>query len=70
MIPRIVVKKTYKAATGHNLIDPGEPEGMFFSFLITIGIINTHSSIFILFGHKDGIGKPIQVVHFFNETSV
>jgi hypothetical protein len=24
--------------------------------------------IFILFGYKNGIGKPIRVVHFLNET--
>jgi hypothetical protein len=30
----------------------------------------THPPIFILFGYKNGIGDPIWVVHFLNETSV
>jgi hypothetical protein len=73
MIPKIAVMKTYKAATGHgvhNLIDPGEPKGIFFACLIKIGIINTHPPIFILLEQKNEIGEPIWVVHFLNETSV
>jgi hypothetical protein len=54
----------------HNLIDKGEPEGIFFACLIKIGIINTHSPIFILFGYKNGIGEPILVVHFPNEIVI
>jgi hypothetical protein len=73
MIHRIAVEKTYKAATGrgvHNLIDPREPEGIFFACLIKIGIINTHPLIFILFVYKNMIGDPIWMVHFLNETGV
>jgi hypothetical protein len=61
------------AATGcgvHNLIDPRQPEGVFFACLIKIGIMNTHPPIFILFWYKNGIGEPIQVVHFLNKTGV
>jgi hypothetical protein len=52
------------------MIDLGKPEGIFFTCLIKISIINTHPLMFILFGYKNGIGKPIWVVHFLNETGV
>jgi hypothetical protein len=73
MIPRIAVEKTLKATIGcgvHNLIDPGEPEGIFFPCLIKINIINTHPPIFFLFGYKNRIGEPIWVAHFLNKTGV
>jgi hypothetical protein len=54
----------------YNLIDLGQPKGIFFACLIKISIINTHPPIFILFRYKNGIGEPIRVVHFFNETDV
>jgi hypothetical protein len=73
MIPKIALEKTEKATIGcgvHSLIDLGKPEGIFFACLVKISIINTHSPIFIHFGYKNGIGDPIQVVHFLNETGV
>jgi hypothetical protein len=73
MISHVTVKKTLKDASGHgvhNRIDSRQTEGIFFACLIKICIINTHPPIFILFGYKDGIGEPIQVVHFFNKTGV
>jgi hypothetical protein len=51
MIPKIAVEKIWNAAISrgvHNLIDSGEPEGIFFTCLIKIGIINTHPPIFII----------------------
>jgi hypothetical protein len=73
MIPGIAVKETLKAAAScgvHNLIDPGQPEGICFACLIKISIINTHPLIFILFGYKNRIGEPIRVVYFLNEISI
>jgi hypothetical protein len=35
-----------------------------------ISIINTHPQIFILFRYNNGIGEPIRVVHFINETGI
>jgi hypothetical protein len=73
MILGITVEKTSKAAAGcgvHNLIDPRKPERIFFACLIKISIINTHPPIFIPFGYKNGIGEPIWVVHFLNETDI
>jgi hypothetical protein len=73
MIPGIAVKETLKAAAScgvHNLIDPGQPEGICFACLIKISIINTHPPIFILFRYKNGIDKLIPMVHFFNEIDV
>jgi hypothetical protein len=52
------------------MIDLGELDGIFFACLIKIGIINTHPSIFILFGYKNVIGEPIQIVHFLNEIGI
>jgi hypothetical protein len=52
------------------MIDPGKLEGIFFACLIKINIINTYSSIFILFRYKNGIGEPIWVVYFLNEVDV
>jgi hypothetical protein len=37
----------------------GAAEGIFLACLIKICIIDTHPSIFILFGYKDGIDEPI-----------
>jgi hypothetical protein len=73
MIPGITVEKTSKAITGcgvHNLIDLGGARRDLFAYLIKISIINTHPPIFILFVYKNGIDKPIRVVHFLNETGV
>jgi hypothetical protein len=73
MIPGIAVKETLKAAAScgvHNLIDPGQPEGICFACLIKISIINIHPPIFILFRYKNVIDKLIPVVHFFNEIDV
>jgi hypothetical protein len=73
MIPRIAAEETLKAAADcgvHNLIDPGQPERIFFACLIKIRIINTHPLIFILFRYNNGIGEPIRVVYFFIETNV
>jgi hypothetical protein len=47
-----------------------EAKGIFLACLIKIYIIDTHPPIFILFGYKDRIGEPVQVVHFFNESGI
>jgi hypothetical protein len=37
--------------------------------LVKASIVNTHSPFPILLLYKDGIGKPVRVIHFLDETS-
>jgi hypothetical protein len=43
---------------------------IFFVWFIKISIINTYSLIFIFFGYKNGIGKPIRMIHFLNKIGI
>ena len=72
MIAKVIVEEGEEFIAGggvYNLIYLRQTEEVFRAMFVEIGVINAHSSFFILLLNKDWVCQPLRIIHFFNKSS-